>query len=140
LEMFDRDGNFTMDFVFQQTGRYPGQNQAEAGHTVLAIDLDGDGIEELVSNYTVFKSHTNDDGTLGMDAWWWIKTDVEQRSGHESDPLTDPTPVNYPGTDQRIRTTDHVDTIQAGYLYDGGGLVLIFGGAGPDGANSGAST
>lgn len=140
LEMFDVDGNFTMDFVFQQTGRYPGQNQAEAGHTVLAIDLDGDGIEELVSNYTVFKSHVEDDGTLGMDAWWWIKSEVEQRSGHEDDPATDPTPVYYPGTDQQIRTTDHVDTIQAGYLYDDDELVLIFGGAGPDGANSGAST
>lgn len=140
LEMFDVDGNFTMDFVFQQTGRYPGQNQAETGHTVLAIDLDGDGIEELVSNYTVFKSHVEEDGTLGMDAWWWIKSEVEQRSGHEDDPATDPTPVYYPGTDQRIRTTDHVDTIQAGYLYDDDELVLIFGGAGPDGANSGAST
>jgi hypothetical protein len=140
LEMFDKDGNFTMDFVFQQTGRYPGQSQAESGHTVLAIDLDGDGIEELVSNYTVFKSHVNEDGSLGMDAWWWIKSNVEQRSGHDGDPKNDPTPVFYPGTDERIRTTDHVDTIQAGYLYDGGELVLIFGGAGPDGANSRAST
>jgi hypothetical protein len=33
-----------------------------------------------------------------------------------------------------------VDTIQAGYLYDGGELAIIFGGAGPDGANSRAST
>src|SRR6185437_9236041 len=41
---------------------------------------------------------------------------------------------------QRVSTTDHVDTIQAGYLYDSDELVLIFGGAGPDGANSGAST
>lgn len=140
LEMFDHDGNFTMDYVFQQTGRYPGQNQAEAGHTVLAIDLDGDGTEELVSNYTAFKSHVAEDGTLGMDAWWWIKSNVEQRSGHEDDPLTDPSPVFYPGTEQRIVSTDHVDTIQVGYLYDGGELALIFGGAGPDGANSGAST
>ena len=140
LEMFDKEGNFTMDFVFQQTGRYPGQNQAEAGHTVLAIDLDGDGIEELVSNYTVFKSHVKEDGSLGMDAWWWIKSNVEQRSGQDGDSKNDMTPVFYPGTTQRVSTTDHVDTIQAGYLYDGGELVLIFGGAGPDGANSGAST
>lgn len=146
LEMFDEDGNFTMDFVFQQTGRYGGQNQAEAGHTVLAVDLDGDGVEELVSNYTVFKSHVNEDGSLGMDAWWWIKSQVEMRSGQAGDPKNDPTPVYYPGTTQRITTTDHADTLQVGYLYDGGTggdkgeLVVVFGGAGPDGANSQAST
>jgi hypothetical protein len=140
LEMFDKDGNFTMDFVFQQTGRYPGQNQSEAGHTVLAIDLDGDGIEELVSNYTVFKSYIDEDGNLSMDAWWWIKSNVEMRSGKEGDPKNDPTPVYYPGTTERVQTSGHVDTIQAGYLYDGGELVIIFGGAGPDGANSRAST
>ena len=139
FEMFDADGKFVMNFFWRHTARNEGQEntQTMAGHTGLAVDLDGDGIDEFVSNYSVWK--VTEDGTT-LFAWWWIKSNLEMRSGAAGDPLNDPTPAYKPGTTTQYKCEDHVDTIQVGYLKGDGVLHVIFGGGGKDGAGQDSST
>ena len=159
FEMFNQEGRFVMNFVWRHTARASGQGSSGntmAGHMPLVVDLDGDGISDLVSNYSVFKVLTDANGNVIRNAagqptvvhWWWINAGsnagvgLVKRSGSTDQRLpgwdkNDNTPMRYPGTTRQIQATDHVDTIQVGYvLGKDGPLCVVFGGGGPDGQGS----
>lgn len=82
-------------------------SQAVTGHYPLVVDLDGDGVDELISNYTVMNA--------AGEILWKVPHIIYDADGNRA------------GT-----ATDHVDTIQVGDV-DGNpdnGLEVIFGGGG----------
>ena len=106
FELFDKE---TQEFTFKKVWGYneSTKGQAVAGHMPLATDLDGDGKDELLFNYTVM----NGDGTVR----WKVPNEIRDEEG------------NLLGT-----ATDHVDTIQVGDV-DGNpenGLEVVLGGGG----------
>jgi hypothetical protein len=118
FELFDKD---TQAFTFKHlwgwdsarmsAAGYPtssgGQSQTVTGHYPLVVDLDGDGKDELISNYSVY----NSDGTMRFKVPHVFYDDEGNRAG---------------------TATDHVDTIQVGDV-DGdpsNGYEIIFGGGG----------
>ena len=117
FEMFNVDGEFIMEYKWRHTTRQSGQTSSQTltGHMPLAVDLNGDGVDEIISNYTVFKA----DGSV----FWYIPTKIVDAAGN---------PIYIPGTTQQWQASDHVDTIQVGDV-DGNpdnGLEVVFGGGG----------